>query len=102
MRNSSDRRHATARNPRAGATGSSLAVVLATALLALLIAGVAAVVSGVHPTPHQAAATARAAAGAVTRAAASVGGAGAPISTAWLSAHPEADLEVHGQADILV
>ncbi|HXM57263.1 MAG TPA: hypothetical protein VOB72_17825, partial [Candidatus Dormibacteraeota bacterium] len=71
---------------------------LATALLALLIATVAAVASGVHPSARQAAATARA----VARAAASVTAGGAPISTSWLSGHPGADLDVHGQADILI
>jgi D-alanyl-D-alanine carboxypeptidase (penicillin-binding protein 5/6) len=100
VRNSSGRRPAKARNLRG--SGSSLEVVLATALLALLIATVAAAVSGVHPTARQAAATARAASGAVARAAASVSGAGAPISSSWLSAHPEADLDVHGQADIVI
>jgi len=76
-------------------------VVLATALLALLIAALAAVLSGVHPTSGQAAATARAASAAVARAAERVAGPG-PISTSWLSAHPEADLDVHGRADILI
>ena len=65
-----------------------------TALLAVLIAGVAAAISGVHPT-------AREASGAVARAAASLSGGGA-MSTSWLSAHPEADLDVHGRADIVV
>jgi serine-type D-Ala-D-Ala carboxypeptidase (penicillin-binding protein 5/6) len=72
--------------------------VLLTALLSVLIAGVAAALSGVHPTSTQAAATASA----VARAAASVSGAGTPIATSWLGAHPEADLDVHGRADILV
>jgi serine-type D-Ala-D-Ala carboxypeptidase (penicillin-binding protein 5/6) len=76
-------------------------VVLVTALLALLIAGVAVALSGVRPTSSQAAATAKAASGAVARAAAVVSGPG-PISTAWLAKHPPAELEIHGRADILV
>ena len=101
MRNSSGRRPSKARTPRGAASGTSLEVVLATGVLALLIAGFAAALSGVHPTSGQAAATARAASAAVARAAAKVAGP-APISTSWLSAHPDAGLEVHGRADILV
>jgi serine-type D-Ala-D-Ala carboxypeptidase (penicillin-binding protein 5/6) len=78
-------------------TGSPVQQVLATALLALLIGGVSAALSGVHPGAGQAAATAKSVARAAVAAAS-----GGPIATSWLSAHPGADLGVHGQADILI
>jgi D-alanyl-D-alanine carboxypeptidase (penicillin-binding protein 5/6) len=69
-------------------------VTLGTALLALLIAGVAAVLADLHPGSRAAVARARAAL--------TASGPHQPFSTAWLSAHPQSELDVHGQADILV
>src|SRR5262249_58220626 len=80
-------------------SGSPLQVVLVTALLALLLAGVSVAVSALRPgTTSAATATARAVAQAAVGAATSRG----PIATSWLIAHPQPDLDVHGRADILV
>jgi serine-type D-Ala-D-Ala carboxypeptidase (penicillin-binding protein 5/6) len=68
--------------------------VLGTACLALLIAGVASAASDLHPGTRAVVARARAA---LTAPVPTV-----PLSTAWLRAHPQSDLDVHGQADILV
>jgi D-alanyl-D-alanine carboxypeptidase len=73
-------------------------MVLATALLALLIAAVTVALPGIRPAERRAVAPARP----VTHAAATVTGPGAALSTSWLSAHPGPDLALHGQADILV
>jgi serine-type D-Ala-D-Ala carboxypeptidase (penicillin-binding protein 5/6) len=67
---------------------------LGTAVLALAIAGVASVLSDLHPGTRAVVARARAAL--------STSASGPPFSTRWLGAHPQADLDVHGQADILV
>jgi serine-type D-Ala-D-Ala carboxypeptidase (penicillin-binding protein 5/6) len=66
-----------------------LQVVLITAVVALLLAGVAAALAGIHP--------ARAARAAAHRPASS-----APLSTAWLARHPQAALDVRGQAVVLI
>jgi serine-type D-Ala-D-Ala carboxypeptidase (penicillin-binding protein 5/6) len=70
--------------------GSPLQVVLATAVLALLLAGVTAAIAGIHP----------AGAGHVTRAAAAKPA--PPLSTGWLDAHPQPALDVHGTAVVLI
>jgi D-alanyl-D-alanine carboxypeptidase (penicillin-binding protein 5/6) len=64
--------------------------VLATAVLALLLAGVTAAIAGIHP----------AGAGHVTRAAAAKPA--PPLSTGWLDAHPQPALDVHGTAVVLI
>lgn len=97
MSNSSGRRPVEAKHTRSGNSGSPVQQVLVTALLALLIGGVSAALSGVHPSAGQAASTAKAVARAAVNAAS-----GGPISTSWLSAHPGADLGIHGRADILM
>ena len=97
MSNTSGSRPARAKNSKGSSSGSPVQQVLVTALLALLIGGVSAGLSGVHPSAGQAAATAKAVARAAVDAAS-----GGSISTSWLSAHPGADLGVHGQADVLV
>jgi D-alanyl-D-alanine carboxypeptidase (penicillin-binding protein 5/6) len=79
-------------------SGRSLNVVLATALLALLMAALTGGLAVVHPGEPAAAAAARA----VTHAAARVTGPGPPLATSWLGSHPGPDLGVHGRADVLV
>lgn len=66
--------------------GSQLRVVLVTALLAVLLAGVAAALSSMHR-------------GGAARA---VAGTGRPISTAWLTAHPQPALDLRARAVVLI
>jgi D-alanyl-D-alanine carboxypeptidase (penicillin-binding protein 5/6) len=73
-------------------------VVLATALLALLIAAVTVALAGVRSSERTAAAAVRAVAGAAGRVTLSA----PPLSTSWLGSHPGPDLGVHGRADVLV
>lgn len=70
-------------------------MVLVTALLAVLVAGVAAALSGFRPDAKAASSVTSA----VVRSASSDS---RPVSTSWLDAHPQAALDVHGQADVLV
>jgi D-alanyl-D-alanine carboxypeptidase (penicillin-binding protein 5/6) len=85
MSNSAGRRASVRRTRR---DGSPLEVVLATAVLAFVLAGVAAALSSVHPVgPARPAAHPSA----------------APVlATTWLAAHPQAALDVQGQADVLI
>jgi D-alanyl-D-alanine carboxypeptidase (penicillin-binding protein 5/6) len=75
-----------------------LHVVMATALLALLIGGVAAELSGVLRHPAAARLGPRPAATAAARTAPSA----TTFATSWLAAHPQPGLQVNGQADVLV
>jgi D-alanyl-D-alanine carboxypeptidase (penicillin-binding protein 5/6) len=69
--------------------------VLVTAVLGLLLATVAAALSGIHPGARAAVQAARAVARSATSSP-------PPVSTAWLGAHPQGALDVHGQADVLI
>jgi D-alanyl-D-alanine carboxypeptidase len=64
--------------------------VLVTAVVAVLLAGVAAALAGIHPDARAA------------RAAAHAAGPTLPISTAWLATHPQGPLDVHGEAAVLI
>jgi D-alanyl-D-alanine carboxypeptidase (penicillin-binding protein 5/6) len=74
-------------------------VVLVTALLAALLAGVSLAVYALGPGTTNAA---RATAGAVAQAAVGAATSRGPIAISWLIAHPQPDLDIHGRADILV
>jgi serine-type D-Ala-D-Ala carboxypeptidase (penicillin-binding protein 5/6) len=85
--------------------------VVITALLALVIAGAAALLSGSIHRPgatSEAAATTRVRAAPAMRSASTPAPHAAParvpqlFTTTWLGGHPQPELEIHGQADILV
>jgi serine-type D-Ala-D-Ala carboxypeptidase (penicillin-binding protein 5/6) len=70
--------------------------VLLTAVLALLVAGTAAALAGARTAFRVNASSAAA------RPAPGAGPTAPPFATSWLSGHPQAEPDVHGQADILV
>ncbi len=70
-------------------------MVVVTALLAVLVAGVSAALSGFRPA-------AKAASSVTSTVVRSASGASLPVSTSWLDAHTQGALDVHGQADVLV
>jgi serine-type D-Ala-D-Ala carboxypeptidase (penicillin-binding protein 5/6) len=69
-------------------------MVLCTAVAGLLVAGLASALVNLHPGARAVVASAKAK---LVPAVATV-----PLSTSWLSAHPQSAVDVHGQGDILV
>lgn len=87
-----------------GSSRSPIRVVVVTALLAGVMAGPAALLSGTFHSPGAASKAAASTVRAVASQAppGSAAAAPAPFASTWLRVHPQAELEIDGQADILV